>query len=55
MPTQGLLEFASLVHAFAQTGKESIDGVAVEPGELRDPDRRQVRCDMPQESTENSL
>ncbi len=55
MPAQWLLEFARLGHAFAQTGKQSIDAVAVEPGELHDLHRHQVRRDMPQEPAKNSL
>lgn len=55
VPAEGPLELARPGHALAQAGEESVHGVAVEPGELRDLNRRQVRGHVPQEPAENSL
>lgn len=55
MPLEGLFQFASLGHALAQTGEQSVHRVAVQASKLRDLNSRQVSSNMPQELTENSL
>ncbi len=55
MPAKGALELARLGHALAQTTEKSIDGVAVEAGELGDLDGREIRGHVPQKSAENML
>ncbi len=55
MPAKGALELARLGHALAQTTEKSIDGVAVEAGELGDLDGREISGHVPQKSADNTL
>ena len=52
---EGLLVLTRLGHEHADAGQQTVGGVAVEAGELRDLHGRQADGHMPQEPAENSL
>ncbi|MFN0133166.1 MAG: hypothetical protein ACKVW3_11665 [Phycisphaerales bacterium] len=54
MPAEGRIGLAGLGHALAQAGQQSVDGVAVEAGELGDLNGREIGDHMPQEPAESS-